>query len=250
MLASAERLQELYLLEDEFVDVNSEGECVSDFQSIRFDDISFAYDNVEVLENIDFTIETGDTMAITGLSGGGKSTMFLLMLGIYQPQKGSIYINDGENRYKAGKDTRRLFAYVPQGNTLFSGTIRENIAMFCGEVSEDDIWKAAECACIGEFLEELPEKLDTVIGERGIGLSEGQAQRIAIARAVLSGAPVLLLDEATSALDNETEKKVLQNIHALVGKTCMIVTHRKEALSICNRFVHLENGKMIEMKGR
>jgi len=122
--------------------------------------------------------------------------------------------------------------------------------MFCGEVSEDDIWKAAECACIGEFLEELPEKLDTVIGERGIGLSEGQAQRIAIARAVLSGAPVLLLDEATSALDNETEKKVLQNIHALVGKTCMIVTHRKEALSICNRFVHLENGKMIEMKGR
>ena len=114
--------------------------------------------------------------------------------------------------------------------------------MFCPNAEEKDVWNAAEAACIREFIEEQPQGLDTVIGERGIGLSEGQAQRIAVARAILSGAPVLLLDEPTSALDSETEEKLLQNISAMKDKTCMIVTHRPAVLSMCNKWLQLENG--------
>ena len=195
---------------------------------------------------MNFTVKSGDFIALTGLSGGGKSTLFLLMLGIYQPLEGSIQFQFENGVEAAGKRTRKLFAYVPQGNTLFSGTLRENIAMFAENSTEEQIWHAAEVACVKEFIAEQPEGLDTVIGERGVGLSEGQAQRIAVARAILSGAPILLLDEATSALDGETEKRLLENIAALKNKTCIIVTHRKAALAICNRCLNLENGKIEE----
>ena len=168
--------------------------------------------------------------------------MFLLLLGIYRPTKGKISVTFAHGEEPAGRRTRKLFAYVPQGNTLFSGTLRENITMFCPGAREEDIWKAAEAACVRKFIEEQPQGLDTLIGERGIGLSEGQAQRIAIARAILSGAPILLLDEPTSALDGETEEKLLQNISAMKDKTCMIVTHREAVLSMCNKCLQLENG--------
>jgi ATP-binding cassette subfamily B protein len=116
--------------------------------------------------------------------------------------------------------------------------------MFCDEAGEEEIWRAAEIACIKEFIQEQPQGLDTVIGERGIGISEGQAQRIAVARAILSGAPILLLDEATSALDDDTERKLLENISVLENKTCIIITHRKAALALCNKFLQLENGRV------
>ena len=244
MLSSAERLEELFNLEDEKGEdlVNTYHE----FQEMQLRNLNFSYDRMDVLKDVNFTVKSGDFIALTGLSGGGKSTLFLLMLGIYQPLEGSIQFQFENGVEAAGKRTRKLFAYVPQGNTLFSGTLRENIAMFAENSTEEQIWHAAEVACVKEFIAEQPEGLDTVIGERGVGLSEGQAQRIAVARAILSGAPILLLDEATSALDGETEKRLLENIAALKNKTCIIVTHRKAALAICNRCLNLENGKIEE----
>ena len=247
MISSAERLEELYQLEDEDAcDYQSLPEVSQsigrDFQTIAFESVDFAYDRLEVLKNINFEIQPGDCIALTGLSGAGKTTLFSLLLGIYRPTSGNVSVVMAHGEEKAGKRTRKLFAYVPQGNTLFSGTLRENITMFCLNAEEKDVWNAAEAACIREFIEEQPQGLDTVIGERGIGLSEGQAQRIAVARAILSGAPVLLLDEPTSALDSETEEKLLQNISAMKDKTCMIVTHRPAVLSMCNKWLQLENG--------
>lgn len=247
MLSSAERLEELFQLEDEdYYDVlslpkESEGVC-REFKTIAFQSVDFAYDRLEVLKDISFELRPGDCIALTGLSGAGKTTLFLLLLGIYRPTNGEIAFIFAHGEEAAGRRTRKLFAYVPQGNTLFSGTLRENITMFCPNASEKDIWNAAEAACIREFIEEQPQGLDTIIGERGIGLSEGQAQRIAVARAILSEAPILLLDEPTSALDSETEEKLLQNISAMKDKTCMIVTHRKAVLSMCNKCLQLENG--------
>lgn len=247
MLSSAERLEELFQLKDEeswemqSVQMEDKNVC-REFQIIAFQDVDFAYDRLEVLKDVNFELQSGDCVALTGLSGAGKTTLFLLLLGIYRPTKGRISFTLTQGEETAGRRTRKLFAYVPQGNTLFSGTLRENITMFCSSASEEDIWTATEAACIREFIEEQPCGLDTVIGERGIGLSEGQAQRIAIARAILGGAPILLLDEPTSALDSETEEKLLQNISEMKDKTCIIVTHREAVLSMCNKCLQLENG--------
>jgi ABC-type multidrug transport system fused ATPase/permease subunit len=132
---------------------------------------------------------------------------------------------------------------VPQGNTLFSGTIAENLRMGFPKADNNELEQAARAACAWEFIEELPEGLDTVIGERGLGLSEGQAQRIAIARALLRKAPLLILDEATSALDADTELKVLEAIKSLKpSRTCILITHRTAAFNICGRVLKLENG--------
>lgn len=140
-----------------------------------------------------------------------------------------------------------MFAYVPQGNFLLSGTLRENIAFVAPEATEQDILDAAKTACAYDFISELPKGLDTVIAERGGGLSEGQVQRVAIARALLSGAPVILLDEATSALDEATEAQLLHNLRALKNKTCIIISHKKAAEQICDKTVTIRN-KKIEMQ--
>ena len=142
----------------------------------------------------------------------------------------------------AGKATRRLFAYVPQGNTLLSGTLRENLTMFTDSATDEEVMTAVKAACIEELVEDIG--LQAILGERGMGLSEGQAQRVAIARALLSGAPILLLDESTSALDEETEAKLLSNISAMRDKTCFIVTHRKAAMKICDYELHIADRKM------
>lgn len=239
MIASAERLIELENLPDE-----EEQESVSvpatyeNMESICFQHISFSYGRTQVFDDFSFSVEKGDFVSITGLSGSGKSTAFLLMLGAYQPQKGSLYLrmNTGEKIY-LGKETRCLFAYVPQRNHLFSGTIRENITFLAEDVTEEQIRQALHLSCVDNFLDTLPDGLDTVIGEQGHGLSEGQGQRIAIARALLSNAPILLLDEATSALDEATELTVLENISSLRERTCFIVTHRKAAVSFCNKHI-------------
>ncbi|MDE6635020.1 MAG: ABC transporter ATP-binding protein/permease [Lachnospiraceae bacterium] len=237
MTASVERLIELEALPDE-----EERETVvpsvvyDDMDAICAEHISFSYGRSKVLDDMSFSIEKRDFVSITGLSGGGKSTAFLLMLGVCHPQEGSLYIRkkNGE-KLCFGKDTRCLFAYVPQCNYLFSGTLRDNITFLRDNVTEDEINRVLRLSCADTFVDSLPDGLDTVIGERGYGLSEGQGQRIAIARALLSGAPVLLLDEATSALDEATELAVLENISSLKEKTCFIVTHRRAAISFCNR---------------
>ena len=245
VISSAERLLELTNLP-----VEEEGEELPDFDEIRMEHVSFMYDDgdEDVLRDINGTIRRGDFMALTGISGGGKTSLFQLLLGILHPTKGQIVFskkaiaNAEGTRHDvpASRGTRRLFAYVPQGNMLFSGTLRDNLLMFTDGASDEEIREAVCAACIEPLVKDIG--LDAVLGERGIGLSEGQAQRVAVARALLSKAPILLLDEATSALDEKTEAQLLANIAAMHDKTCLIVTHRRAALNICNYRLHIEDG--------
>lgn len=241
--ASAERLMELRQLPQEAPQA-APLRCES-FTALELHGVRFSYGGADVLSNVEMTVRKGDIAALTGISGGGKSTLFRLILGAYKPQSGTVIIRAGAEERYPGCDSRGLFAYVPQGNCLFSGTLRENIA-FATLADDETVMNAARTACAEEFIRQLPDGLDTLIGENGAGLSEGQAQRIAVARAVCSGADFLLLDEATSALDAETESRLLKNISALDGKTVLIVTHRPAALEICSRKFTLKDGVVDE----
>ena len=244
VIASAERLQEIIDLPEE-----EAGEAFSTFDEIALEDVSFRYpDGTEnVLSHVQCVFPRGTFTALTGISGGGKTSLFQLLLGIYKPTEGRVLFRLDGKEAPASRGTRRLFAYVPQGNTLFSGTLRDNLALFTEGTSDEDILRAARVACIGELVEEIG--LDATLGERGVGLSEGQAQRVAVARALLTDAPILLLDECTSALDEETEARLLQNISALREKTCIIVTHRPAALAICQRTLHIAGSEVTEKEG-
>ena len=247
MLASAERLIELEELPDEPRASTAVDWRKVPMRSIELAGIRFAYEEDHaVLVNADLTVRCGEFIALTGFSGIGKSTLFKLMLGFYTPQSGSLTAVTEAGEYPLGADTRGLFAYVPQQSVLLSGTIRENIVFCCSDVTEEAIWAAAETAAIADVIRELPNGLDTPLGERGAGLSEGQIQRLAIARAVLCGAPVLLLDEVTASLDEATEERVLRNLRALPGKTCLCISHRPAALGVCDRVICVEKGKLCE----
>ncbi len=239
VIASAERLMELTDLPSE-----TTGETLKDFDEIHVDHVTFRYEDGtdDVLRDISCTIRKGEFVALTGTSGGGKSSLFQLLLGIYNPTAGKVAYQTGTREMQACRETRSLFAYVPQGNTLFSGTLRENLTMFTDEATDAEIDQALRAACIDDMAAEVG--LDAELGERGVGISEGQAQRVAVARALLTRAPILLLDESTSALDEDTEARMLQNISAMRDKTCLIVTHRRAALSICDYQLHLKEGRM------
>lgn len=241
MLSSAERLMELEALPDE-AHTHTESAPVRNFESARFRNVSFAYGQNEVFTDADFEIRKNDFVVISGISGIGKSTLFKLLLGVLTPAGGEITVTAGGHTYPADKNTRGLFAYVPQGNLLFSGTVRDNIRFIKEDATDEEVLRAAKIACADTFLDELPEGLDTPLGEGGRGLSEGQMQRIAVARAILTDAPVLLLDEATSALDEETEARLLQNIRALENKTCLIISHKKAAYAVCTRELTVKDG--------
>ena len=242
MTASAERIIELENLPDE---KPAERKLTYDkLRKITIADLSFSYGENNVLHGVSLDIQKGGFTSITGISGGGKSTLFYLLLGIFEPQSGKITFTSEDGDYSAGTETRGLFAYVPQGNMLFSGTVRDNITFLNETAGEDEIINAAKAACAYDFIEALPDKMDTKIGENGYGISEGQAQRIAVARAILSGAPIMLLDEATSALDESTEAQLLKNLAEMKEKTVLIVTHRRAALDICSNHLILKDGEM------
>ena len=216
---------------------------------IKFDRMNRAHVDaltVKVVSNTDLTINKGDYVLITGISGIGKSTLLKLLLNVYNVNSGEIYLklNDNSNVY-IDKSLRNLFAYVPQGNFLLSGTIRENISFMRPDATDEEIMEVAKICCANEFIDHLPDGLDTKIGEKGIGLSEGQIQRIAIARAVICNNPILLLDEATSALDIETEKQLLKNLRNMRNITCILISHKESAYSVCNKNVVIENKKII-----
>lgn len=244
MISSAERVLTVYNLphenEAEVLDCKA---LYGKMDEIVVDNISFSYGDTPVFENASLRIKKGDTVAIASASGMGKSTFLKLLLGIIPPNKGSIHVclKNGI-KYNIDKSTRALFAYVPQGNMVLSGTIRDNIA-FSDNMSYDEerIVSSAKAAQLWDFIEKLPKGLDTVIGEKGLGLSEGQVQRLAIARAIYHGSPVLLLDEATSALDEETEAALLRNITNLEGITCIIVSHRRAAFEICRQVIKIHD---------
>ena len=238
MLSSAERLLEIETLPEE-AQAGTKTIPTKDFESARFRGVSFAYGQNEVFTDADFEIRKNDFVVISGI---GKSTLFKLLLGVLTPDGGEITVTADGRTYPADKNTRGLFAYVPQGNLLFSGTVRDNIRFIKENATDEEVLRAAEIACADTFIDELPAGLDTLLGEGGGGLSEGQMQRIAVARAILTDAPVLLLDEATSALDEETEAHLLSNIRALENKTCLIISHKKAAYAVCTRELTVKDG--------
>ena len=210
------------------------------------DHLTFAYDREPVMTDVSLTVPKGGLTVIVGQSGIGKSTLLKLLLGLYRPQSGSLTIDTPDGPVPADRSTRGLFSYAPQGNFLLSGTIRENLTFTNPQASEAEIREALHASALDEYIDTLPLGLETVLMENGAGLSEGQAQRLSLARAIISGAPVLLLDEVTSALDAATEATVLERICALPGRTCIAVTHRPAALALATSIIEVtENGMTI-----
>lgn len=253
MLASAERL-----MESETDTGRSEVPVVENvdeyyhnsFRAIGLRNAGFTYlavgdpesgkeNRPTVLKNLDMEIGKGQYVAFCGPSGCGKSTVLKLLMSMYSLDEGQRYLLDKDGEQDLDQHWRGLFAYVPQGNQLMSGSIRDVVTFGDAEkrLQDEKIHLALEIACAEQFVSELPEGLDTMLGERGAGLSEGQMQRIAIARAIFSERPILLLDEATSALDETTEAKLLDNLRSMTDKTVIIVTHRPKALDITDKII-------------
>lgn len=251
-LASGERLAELDEMPKENLAVENEKIDYTKLLNITFQNVCFSYGREEVLANVDAKFDKGNVICLTGASGSGKSTIFKLLLDVFAPTSGAVHLCFADNTsMQLSAKQRSLFAYVPQGNFLFSGSIRENLIFFMDDKenaeAEEKIRNALKIAC-ADFVWDLPEGLQTSLSEGGGGLSEGQMQRLAVARAILSERPILLLDEATSALDGETERALLENIRNLKEKTCLIVTHRPAALAIADCVIKVENGKIISTK--
>ena len=248
MIASAGRLMEL---EEIPMEKRARQVPYCEDVGLSLKDVSFYYtDGRPVLDKVSLEIGPGQLIALVGPSGEGKTTLIRLLLALLRPSEGNVCFKDFSGGcYEASAATREWVTYVPQGNTLFSGTIADNLRSGKSDATQEEMEKAARAACAWSFIEELPQGLDTVIGERGHGLSEGQAQRIAITRALIKKAPVMILDEATSALDMETEKKVLSAIKDLGSHcTCLVITHRLTAIEICSRVIRVQDGKLIEEK--
>lgn len=268
MLASAERLMEVESYKDADTSaVKSMEETMRLYgerlKSVVFREVSFSYgrdkeqisvnsSDSHVLRSVNLSIAKGDYIAFTGLSGCGKSTLLKLLMGIYEPTAGNICMETHDGESLSVRQWRKLFAYVPQGNYLMGGTIREVITFGREEKGNTlqsqasvTVEQALELAC-AEFVFDLPRGVETLLGEKGAGLSEGQMQRIAIARAIYADSPILILDEATSALDEQTEGRFLKKMKELTDKTVLIVTHRAAALDICNKQFDFVKGEVIE----
>ncbi len=242
MLASAERLMDVV----SNIEENPDDCNIKSFNSIEFKDVSFGYNDDYILNNVDFRINNGDFILVSGTSGIGKSTLLKLLLSMYSPSKGDIVLTDEKgNVHKMSAELRGLFSYVPQGNMVLSGTVRDNVVFF-GEYTDDK--KVEECLRIAELwddISQLRDGCDTVIGENGVGLSEGQVQRLAVARALYRDVPILLLDESTSALDVSTEAKMLENIRKIKNKTCILISHKKGAEEYMDKKFCVENGRVV-----
>lgn len=218
--------------------------------SVELKDVMYNYDeNKVVFEEANVKANPGEIVALVGPSGEGKTTMVRLLLGLVNIKKGIAVVRDVFGmECNISANTRRFFAYVPQGNTIFSGTIGDNMRMVKENATDDEIVEALKAACAWDFVKQLPEGLESKVGERGGGFSEGQAQRLSIARALLRRSPILLLDEATSALDVYTEREVLRNIMDMgYARTCIVTTHRPSVLSMCDRVYKIDKSIVEEI---
>lgn len=223
VFTAAERLMELEdnPLEEQGEPIELPAPC-----GVKISNVTYSYEDTPVLENLSFNFKPGSCTAILGKTGSGKTTLIRLMLALMRPQKGEIFIYSNGNDAEIISPRHRCnFVYVPQGNTLLSGTIRENLLLADPNATEEMMLDALNKSC-AEFIADLPEGLDTICTEKGGGLSEGQSQRISIARALLRNRPIMLFDEATSALDSATERRLLKNILASNDKTVIFITHR------------------------
>lgn len=217
---------------------------------VRMEDVDFRYqDGKWVYQNADFCAQPGEIVALIGPSGQGKTTTLRLLLGLFHPQKGKIRVgNPKGDSLEVSASTRCLFSYIPQGNTLFSGTIAENMRMVKPKATDDEITHALKASCAWEFVEKLEEGIDTQVREQGQRFSEGQKQRLSIARALLADAPVMILDEATSALDVGTERRVLRNIiRKEPFRTVIVAAHRPSVFSLCSRVYKIQDSRILEV---
>ena len=219
---------------------------------IEFDNVGFGYKNGgEVFSGVNLKIAPGEFAAFVGPSGGGKTTLLRVLLGLVKPAFGKATLSAGGVTAEISPATRKIFTYVPQEKAVFSGTVAEMLRLFSPDATDEEIFAALKAACAYDFVAALPQGINTPLGERGAGFSEGQNQRLSIARAVLRKAPVLLLDEATSALDLETERTVLENITALCrGKTLIVMTHRESVLPLCDSVYQISGGKVSRLRGK
>lgn len=221
--------------------------------AVRVSHISYAYQNGnQVFRDASFHAYPHEVIALVGASGGGKTTMLRLILSILSSQSGEAYLHSGSesesDRVPLTPSTRKLFSYVPQGNTMFSGTIAENMRNVKPDATDEEIVAVLKEACAWDFVEKLPEGINSVIKERGGGFSEGQSQRLSIARSLLRKSPILLLDEATSALDMKTEYRLLNNIMSdSYPRTCIVTTHRPSVLTLCQRVYRIGDGECVRM---
>ena len=217
---------------------------------VHMENVDFAYEEDKwIYQGADFRAEPGEIVALIGPSGQGKTTTLNLILGLYHPKKGTIRVgNPGGNELRASSSTRCLFSYIPQGNTMFSGTIADNMRMVKPEASDEEIRSALEAACAWEFVGKLEHGMDTEVRERGTRFSEGQKQRLSIARALLADAPVMILDEATSALDVATERRVLRSIiRKEPNRTVIVAAHRPSVFSMCSRVYKVGGSRITEL---
>ncbi len=214
---------------------------------VRVENVSFGYEPEKpVLLHAGMEVQPGQIVALVGPSGGGKTTMLRLLLGILEPEEGSVSVTDGSTGFLSGPGVRQVFSYVPQENTLFSGTIGENLRIMRPDATDADLWQALRLACAEDFVR--PLGLDAQVGERGSGLSQGQIQRLSIARALLNPAPILLLDEATSALDLETERKLLRNlVQSQSGRACIVTTHRLSVLKSADQAYRIDRQQVKKL---
>lgn len=250
---SAHRIREIVQLPKEYHNPEAAEQLDAvkdDGLTVRMKDVDFSYmEGQNVITNSDFVAQPGEIVALVGPSGEGKTTMMRLILGLISPQEGSVVLSGKDGReMDMSADVRQFFSYVPQGNTILSGTIAENLRMVKEDATDDEIIDALKTACAWDFVSRHPQGIGMNVGERGMGLSEGQAQRIAIARAVLRDAPILLMDEATSALDVTTERQVLRNIiKQHPNKTCIVTTHRPSVLNMCQRVYRVMETNVREL---
>ena len=252
---SAERIMEITGLPRDSMEDKEEAEEIRKQSRekgvyVHMENVDFAYEEDKwIYQGADFRAEPGEIVALIGPSGQGKTTTLNLILGLYHPKKGTIRVgNPGGNELRASSSTRCLFSYIPQGNTMFSGTIADNMRMVKPEASDEEIRSALEAACAWEFVGKLEHGMDTEVRERGTRFSEGQKQRLSIARALLADAPVMILDEATSALDVATERRVLRSIiRKEPNRTVIVAAHRPSVFSMCSRVYKVGGSRITEL---
>lgn len=247
-LLAIERIFEIFAIQSTIQLHDGANELQKIEKGIVFQNVHFGYnEQMEVLHGINFTINAGQMVALVGNTGGGKTTISSLISRLYEINSGEIIIDDVNIKNYTITSLRRNIAVVFQDNFLFTGTIRENIIMGDTAASEEVIWQAVKNACLDEFINSLPNKLDTVIGERGIMLSGGQKQRVAIARAFVKDAQVVILDEATSSLDNKSEKVVQQALENLMqNRTVIVIAHRLSTVKNADNILVIQNGQILE----